>query len=402
MASCQDSYNPERTFKTIEDQLQRQFISVKDSSVIEIPEGHFLFERSLIMDGKRHITIRGAGMDKTVLSFKGQLEGAEGIKITNSEHVVIEDLTVEDAAGDNIKVSDTYGITFRRVKVAWTGKIDSDNGAYGIYPVICKHVLVEECEALGSSDAGIYVGQSDSVIIRNNKAYMNVAGIESENCNYVQIYGNESFDNSGGLLIFDLPGLTQYGSKIEAWDNYLHDNNRDNFAPEGTIVGFIPAGTGLIVLATSEVDLHDNRIENNKTLQLGMISYVLVNAITEGEEGTDAVGSAQRINRNYLEDTGYDPFCNRVYIHQNRFKNDKRIPDLGHDFGRLFLWKFKGKTPDIIYDGLYPEDFILSDGKVNPAREICISENEDARFADLDASNDFEALSFELGYFDCP
>ena len=342
--ACSDSYDPERDFKTIEAELQQQFISAKDSSLIQLPEGHFLFEQSLILDGKKGIVIKRAGIDKTVLSFKGQTQGAEGIKITNSQNITIEDLTVEDTAGDNIKVSDTDGIVFRRVKVAWTGKISDKNGTYGIYPVVCTNVLVEECEAMGSSNAGIYVGQRDHVVIRNNKAYQNVAGIESENCNHVKIYGNEAYGNTGGLLIFDLPGLTQYGSDIEAWDNYIHDNNRDNFAPDGTIVGFIPAGTGLIVLATTDVELHDNQIENNKTLQLGLISYVLVNEITKDEEATEAVGSAQRINREFEEDLGYDSCCNQVKVYANRFSNDTSIPDLGHDFGRLFLWKFKGKT----------------------------------------------------------
>jgi len=116
------------------------------------------------------------------LSFKDQKDGAEGLRISNCTNITLEDFTIEDAVGDNIKVMDTDGITFRRIKAAWTGPITTENGSYGLYPVICKNVLIEECEAMGSSDAGIYVGQSEKVIIRNNKAYQNVAGIEIENC----------------------------------------------------------------------------------------------------------------------------------------------------------------------------------------------------------------------------
>jgi polygalacturonase len=98
------------------------------------------------------VVIKGKGIDKTVLSFKGQKQVAEGIRIDNCKDITIEDLTVEDTAGDNIKVQDTDGITFRRVKSAWTGKIGTENGAYGLYLVICKNVLIEECEVLGSSE----------------------------------------------------------------------------------------------------------------------------------------------------------------------------------------------------------------------------------------------------------
>jgi len=32
--------------------------------------------------------------------------------------------------------------------------------------------------AIGASDAGLYIGQSNNVIVRNNRAEFNVAGIE--------------------------------------------------------------------------------------------------------------------------------------------------------------------------------------------------------------------------------
>ena len=64
-----DSYDPERNYQDIEDELLTQFIIATDSSVIELPEGHFLFSKSLTLDGVSHVTIKGKGIDKTVLSF---------------------------------------------------------------------------------------------------------------------------------------------------------------------------------------------------------------------------------------------------------------------------------------------------------------------------------------------
>ena len=68
---------------------------------------------------------------------------------------------------------------------------------------------------------GIYVGQSKNVIIRNNKAYYNVAGIESENSSQVEIHDNEIYQNTGGLLIFNLPHLTVYGEDVKAFNNHI-------------------------------------------------------------------------------------------------------------------------------------------------------------------------------------
>src|SRR5690606_22232633 len=175
--------------------------------VINLPEGHFQLEGSLSMDDKSDVLIRGAGMNKTILSFKGQFTGAEGLKITNGKNIRLEDFTVHDTKGDGIKVQMVDGIVFKNITTGWTGGPDEENGGYGIYTVQCSQVLIENCVAHGASDAGIYVGQSKYIIVRNSKAYENVAGIEIENSLYADVYDNEAYNNTGGVLIFDLPDL---------------------------------------------------------------------------------------------------------------------------------------------------------------------------------------------------
>ena len=132
----------------------------------------------MILDGKQNIVLRGKGIEKTVLSFKGQKQGAEGIRISNCKNLTIENMSIEDAAGDNLKITDSENVIMRNIRSAWTGKVSTQNGAYALYPVLCKNLLIEGCEAIGASDAGIYVGQSQNVTVKNNKAYFNVAGIE--------------------------------------------------------------------------------------------------------------------------------------------------------------------------------------------------------------------------------
>lgn len=231
--ACTKSPEESVTWKSIEKELQERFILAEDGETIELPEGHFMFTRTLSMDGKKRITIRGKGMDKTVLSWKNQTEGAQGMLISNGYNIKLEDFTIQDAKGDNLKVNDTRGVILRRIRSQWSGGPKTENGAYALYPVLCTRVLIEECVAMGSSDAGIYVGQSDTVIIRKNKAYWNVAGIEAENSKYVEIYGNEAYENSGGILVFDLPGLTTYGHSTKVYNNIVRDNNHKNFAKRG-------------------------------------------------------------------------------------------------------------------------------------------------------------------------
>lgn len=394
-------YIPNRDYIDLENEILEAFILAKDSSTIQLPEGHFLFSQSLSLDDKKHLTIKGKGMDKTVLSFKGQQQGAEGIKITNSQNIILEDFSIEDAAGDNLKISDTDTIILRRIRTAWTGEISTKNGAYGIYPVLSTHILIEECEAIGASDAGIYVGQSQNVIMRNNKAFYNVAGIESENSSQVEIYNNEAFNNTSGLLIFNLPGLTVYGGNVKAYNNNIHDNNLNNFGVKGSIVSAVPKGTGVIIMATQDVDFFQNSIANHKTTNLAVVSYEIF-AADQDLEASDLSDSSESqgirtINSDYKKDQNYNPYPGRIYVRDNSFENKHYLPTLSNDFGKLWLFKNGGSIPDIAYDGILPNGAQLSD----PDFKICIRDNNEASFAYLDASNEFDGFSNDLSPFDC-
>src|SRR5688500_7723342 len=189
--------------------FQAEFIETENGSVIELPEGRFQLDGSLWLDGKKDVVIKGAGEEKTILNFAEQISGAEEIKITNSSNITIRDLTVQDTKGDGIKTQLVDGISFINVTTEWTKGPDKNNGGYGLYPVQCTKVLIDRCTAIGASDAGIYVGQSKYIVVRNSKAHQNVAGIEVENSLYADVHDNEASDNTGGILIFDLPDLIQ-------------------------------------------------------------------------------------------------------------------------------------------------------------------------------------------------
>ncbi|WKK86109.2 parallel beta-helix domain-containing protein [Marivirga arenosa] len=383
-------------WQDIEKDLQTALIMASDGDTINLPEGYFKFSKSLLMDEKSNIVFKGAGIDKTILSFKEQKEGAEGIKIADCKNIILEGFTIEDAAGDNIKVTDTEGITFRKVKAQWTGKVSEENGAYALYPVLCKNVLIENCIAIGSSDAGIYVGQSDSVIIRNNEAYQNVAGIESENSNHVEIYENIAINNTGGILVFDLPGLTQYGEDIKVYKNVVKENNHRNFAPAGNIVGVVPPGTGIMVLATRNVDIYKNEIIDNRSAGIAIISYELVAAISEEETkeaNEEQAGSAQRVNNNYSLDENYNPYPWEIKIHENVISNDKWFATFQHDFGKLFNFKYPFNPPDIVFDGF------IADGK--EAKDVLCIDQEDIHFVNLDAPNELENMNEKIEDFLC-
>ena len=362
--------------KEFQKKYQTIFIDTPDGTVIELPEGNYHLDGSLWLDGKKNVVIKGAGMDKTILSFKNQLSGAEGIKVTNSTDITIQDLTVQDTKGDGLKTQLVDGITFKNIKAEWTGGPKSENGSYALYPVQCTDVLIDNCIAIGASDAGIYVGQSKNIIVRNSKAYHNVAGIEIENSLYADVYDNEAYNNTGGILVFDLPDLIlKQGGYIRVFKNDVHDNNLKNFAPKGNIVGKVPLGTGVMILASRNVEIFDNKIVNNITASTAIISYY----ITETP----------------INDKEYNPYPSNVFIHDNYYERPQvRATGKGR-MGKMYRFKLRfGKdVPHIVYDGIEDEKM--------KNRNICIKNNTNVSFANLDAANGFKNKSRDMSSHDC-
>lgn len=369
--------------KEFQKKLQTQLIMVDDGGTIDLEEGKFTIDGTLSMEGKKHVTIRGKGIGKTILSYKGQQSGAEGIRISNAEDITIEDLTIEDAKGDCIKTMDVKGITFRRVWAGWTGKMSEKNGSYALYPVMCEKVLIEECTARGASDAGIYVGQSRNIIVRNCKAFENVAGIEIENSWDAEVYNNEAYNNTGGILVFDLPDLKlKKGGNCKVYNNVVRDNNAVNFAPKGNIVGKVPQGTGILLLASTNVDVYGNKVINNRTVPTGIISYY--------------------ITENPINDSSYYPYPTAIRIYDNEYSKERKRATMKGRMGKLYRFKLKfGKdVPDIVYDGILDEKLAVNN-KYPADKAICVKNNKGATWANLDAANDFKNISRDITAVAC-
>jgi parallel beta-helix repeat protein len=342
---------------------QTAMINAGPGDVIELGAGRFDFRATLSLDVSR-VTVRGQGPDKTILSFKdqGQGTGGEGLLVTSKEDVTLEDLAVEDARGDGIKVQGTKRIIFRRIRAEWTGGPKETNGGYGLYPVLCTDVVIEHCKVAGASDAGIYVGQSQNIVVRNNTVRQNVAGIEIENSTRADVHDNLATGNSGGILIFTMPDLpTKEGRLCRVFHNQVLANNHDNFAPKGNIVATVPPGTGVMIMANDQVEVFDNSIEGNQFAGLSVVSYL----ITEKP----------------INDEKYDPFCEAIHVHDNRFSGNGNKPSGA--IGELLAKVLGTPLPDILYDGVI-DPKKQKGGKLPESLALRIRDNGKAGFANFD------------------
>jgi parallel beta-helix repeat protein len=324
---------------------------------IVMPEGRFNLDRSFNIDmgsdgdfaDITSLTIMGMGIDKTILSYTGSENAKDGFLVSNAKNIEFAHFSVEDSNNNAIKVTKSDGVWMHHVGTIWPGEPDADNGAYGLYPVESSNILVEDTIAFGSADAGVYVGQSDSIVVRRNFAIQNVAGIEIENSTSADVYDNYAYKNTAGILIFDLPiGNGKYGSGVRVFDNVSVANNTENFAKIGDFSGGVhiaPPGSGMIVLSTSDVEIFDNKIAGNDSFAVAISSYFLAESNMAAYMDPAGLGAV-------LFD-GWRPVPRSINIHDNEMAENKDNPH-----GRLIddimkgFWGYKGRYADILYDGL--------------------------------------------------
>ncbi|MCU0728663.1 MAG: right-handed parallel beta-helix repeat-containing protein [Sphingopyxis sp.] len=305
--------------------LQEALIMAQPGDVVQIGAGTFDLTDGLSLDVDG-VTVRGAGMENTILNFRGQQGAGEGLLVT-SDDVVLRDFTVRDTRGDGIKSKGADRIVYLSLRVDWSGGPLTANGAYGVYPVESEHVLVDGVIVRGASDAGIYVGQSRHIVVRDSVVVENVAGIEIENSYFADVHDNVATGNTGGVLVFDLPGLPQQGGhSVRIFDNVITNNMTPNFAPPGNIVAQVPTGTGIIIMANRDVEIFDNVLQDNGTANIMITGY--------------RYGAAPE---------GYNPLPVRIRAQDNLHGRAGYAP--AFPGGAEIAAAFGGAIPPVLWDG---------------------------------------------------
>lgn len=345
--------------------LQTAFIEAQSGDTICLDKGTYHLTETLSVAGINGLTIKGTGPE-TILDFSG-LIGAKAFDVT-IDNFTAQDFAILDTPSDGIDVTGATNVTFRGLKVYWTAGSVTENGAYAIFPVACTNVIVEDCEVIGASDAGIYVGQSNHILVRRNKVHGNVAGIEIENSQDAEVYENESYDNTAGILVFNLPNLpVKDGRRTIVRDNDIHDNNRTNFAPGGSIVASVPTGIGIVVMAADEIEIHSNSITGNVSTGVAVASYLALPLPPPDQ------------------DPMYDAYPETIFVHDNTFATN------GTDPQDLLLLPMQATLEDIIWDGYFDMAKDNSDKHLS----LCIMNNGAATYRNIDG-DDFMQQSTDI------
>jgi parallel beta-helix repeat protein len=284
--------------------------------VVQVEPGTYHEQITVDLD---NITLRGTasgpGSMRPVLDGERKLSDAV-IATGNNFH--IEGLEIRHYSGNGIAVQNAHGVVFRDLIV-------DDTGRYGVYPVSCTGVIVENLVVTRAADAGIYVGQSRDIKVRNSEAHDNVTGIEIENSLNAVVAANYVHNNTGGILVFVLPNNpSKVGRNCKVVGNRVVDNNHENFADPNAIVHNVPPGTGIMIMAADETEVTGNEIRGNDCY--GIAVFSLADVFPKGT----------------VFDVG--PMPEKNWVHANTFSGNGR-----HPAGALASAGLPGA--DLIWDG---------------------------------------------------
>lgn len=232
----------------------------------------------------------GVGADDVVIDA-GRVASGNGappdpvkdvaLRVERADGFVLRNITARHATEHAIYVVETDGHLLERFKVFWGEE-------YGLLTFTGDHALIQDCEAVGAGDAGLYPGsaadtgeqidtsfypegQRFSTELRRCDMHHNVLGYSGTASNAVHVHDNDFYGNALGLVTDVItaaghPGFPQDSDLIE--NNEFYSNNFNPYVeqpPETEVVPTlpIPVGTAMWILGGNNNEFRNNDVWDN-------------------------------------------------------------------------------------------------------------------------------------------
>lgn len=218
-----------------------------------------------------------------------------GVFVDRADGFVLRNMKIRHPREHGIYVIETDGYVLDRFKTSYAG-------AYGVLTFVGDHGLIQNCDAYGSGDSGVYPGSgAPSLLVDRDKSFYpkarisqhvrwcdlhhNTGGFSGTNSHGTLVEKNNFYDNSLGFTtdVFTAaghPGFPQAGNIVQG--NSFYDNNFNAYAKGSDVVPFIgsPVGTGLWLAGGNENVVRNNRFYDN--WRRGMMLFAVPDATVCG------------------------------------------------------------------------------------------------------------------------
>jgi parallel beta-helix repeat protein len=198
-----------------------------------------------------------------------------GIRADRADGFVLRNMTVRHAGEHDIYVLESNGYLLDHFKTFYGGE-------YGVLTFVEDHGLMQNCEAAGNGDSGLYPGAGAntgtnrapgtafrySQELRYCDSHHNTGGYSGTDGDATHIDHNNFYDNSLGFTtdVFTSPGhpgFPQNSDLIE--NNNFYSNNYNPYLPGADIRPSIPVpvGTGLWIAGGNDNIIRNNHFYDN-------------------------------------------------------------------------------------------------------------------------------------------
>lgn len=279
--------------------IQAAVNAANPGSIIRIEPG--VYNEAVVVN-KADLQMIGTG-DGVIIQNPGN--AANGITVNDAgDGFVLKNVTVRNFGKNGVFLTHADNFLLSHV-------IAINNGEFGIYPVFSNGGVIQHCKASGHSDTGITVGQSNNVTMSFNAVYGNVQGLGVDNCTNITLTKNQCYNNTAGITVVFLPGLVNtILSNITVSNNHVNNNNLANFSDPGELENFVPSGTGILVIAGTQINVKDNKVSGNNTTGIAMISGFTMYSLTGNIQFVNAIDPVPHGNKvisNVLNNNGNAP-----------------------------------------------------------------------------------------------
>jgi hypothetical protein len=240
-----------------------------------------------------------------------------GIRADRADGFVLRNVKVRHAGEHDVYVLESDGYLLERLKTFYGGE-------YGVLTFVEDHGLMQDCEAAGNGDSGLYPGAAadtgDQVRppdhrrynqeIRRCDSHHNSSGYSGTDGNAVHIDHNNFYDNALGFTtdVFTAsghPGFPQDSDLVE--NNRFYSNNFNPYIAGSDVEPSVPVpvGTGMWIAGGNHNTIRNNRFYDNwrRGTMLFAVPDSLVCTPPDHQAGCDPKKLSTSFNNHYYGNT---------------------------------------------------------------------------------------------------
>jgi hypothetical protein len=234
-----------------------------------------------------------------------------GAVITPVRDDTVTGMLIAGFPGNGVFGYGTVGMTVTHV-------VAIDNGGYGISRFVSTRTLFAHDVAIGSAEAGFYVGDSPDAdtVVRDDRAFGNLFGIFIRHARQVLVKDNLVSGNCEGIMVLDDGQRGGVGNAIIV-GNRVRNNNK--FCPKSEESPVNLSGGGILLLGATRTLVARNFVTGNSGHQInsGGIVVVSARALTHGSDPAFDTIIGNRAFRNHPADLRWDGTGTHVVFIRN-------------------------------------------------------------------------------------